>query len=99
MQYKLKRGVKRFLRFSGVCLLVISYFALLTNVIAETLLEMFEDANMIKIAERLEEVFKIEFIQTVELSKVIHTTKYAEFIELLNTINDYKNKFMTVDVL
>ena len=36
MQYKLKRGVKRFLRFSGVCLLVISYFALLTNVIAET---------------------------------------------------------------
>ena len=36
IRYKLKKGVKRFLRFSGACLIVMSYFVLLTNVIALT---------------------------------------------------------------
>lgn len=69
-----------------------------TNIVIETLLEMFEDAGMIKIKERKENSFVIEFINTVELSKAIQTIKYAEFIELMNTINDYKNKFMTVSL-
>lgn len=69
-----------------------------TNVVIETLLEMFEDTGMIKIKERGEESFKIEFISSVELSKTLHTLKYAEFVELMNTINDYKNKFMVIDL-
>ena len=63
------------------------------------MLEMFEDTGMIKIKERNEDAFKIEFLQSVELSKALHTMKYAEFVELMNTINDYKNKFMTIDIV
>ena len=68
------------------------------NPVIETMLEMFEDTGMIKIKERGENAFKIEFLQVVELSKTLHTMKYAEFVELMNTINDYKNKFMSIDI-
>lgn len=66
-----------------------------TGDVIETLLEMFEDVKMIKIAERNENTFKINFLSSVELSKTLHTMKYAEFAELMNTINTYKHKFMT----
>lgn len=69
-----------------------------TGDVIETLLEMFEDVEMIKITERGEDCFKIKFLNAVELSKTLHTAKYAEFVELMNTINDYKHKFMTMDV-
>lgn len=69
-----------------------------TGDVIETLLEMFEDTGMIKILERGEDSFKIEFLAVVELSKTLHTVKYAEFVELMNTIAEYKHKFMTMDV-
>lgn len=69
-----------------------------TGDVIETLLEMFEDTGMIKILERSEDSFKIEFLAVVELSKTLHTVKYAEFVELMNTIAEYKHKFMTMDV-
>ena len=69
-----------------------------TNVIVETLLEMFEDASMIKITERGEDIFKISFEKSVELSKALQTVKYEEFSELMKTVNDYKNKFMTIEI-
>ena len=69
-----------------------------TEPVIETMLEMFEDTGMVKIKERAEDSFKIEFLAAVELSKTLHTAKYAEFVELLNTVNDYKNKFMTIDL-
>ena len=69
-----------------------------TNLLVETLLEMFEDAGMIKIKERNEEDFIIEFFTTVELSKTVKTPKYAEFIEIMNNIHDYKNKFMEMSL-
>ena len=69
-----------------------------TNLVVETMLEMFEDTGMIKIKGRGEDSFKIDFLQAVELSKTLHTVKYAEFVELMNTINDYKNRFMTIEL-
>ena len=69
-----------------------------TNAIIETLLEMFEDAEMIKIKERNDDVFAIGFINAVEISKITNTTKYEEFIELMNTVREYKNKFMTMEL-
>ncbi len=69
-----------------------------TDDVVEVLLEMFEDVGMIKILERGEDSFKIDFISTVELSKTLHTIKYAEFIELMNTVSDYKHKFMIMDL-
>ncbi len=70
----------------------------ITNAAVETMLEMFEDSGMVKIIDRKEECFKVDFIGTVELSKTLHTQKYAEFVELMNTVNDYKNNFMTADL-
>ena len=69
-----------------------------TNDVIETMLEMFEDAGMIKIKERGEDSFKIEFVSAIELSKTMHTANYAEFVELMNSIHEYKNKWMSVDV-
>ena len=64
----------------------------------EVMLEMFEDTGMIKINKRNENIWKIKFITSIELSKAMHTAKYAELVELLNSINDYKNKFMTAEI-
>ena len=69
-----------------------------TNAVVETMLEMFEDVGMIKIVERGEESFRIEFVAAVELSKTLHTPKYAEFVELMNNVREYKNKWMSVEV-
>ena len=69
-----------------------------TEVLIEVMLEMFEDVGMIKIIERRDENFKIEFLSSVELSKTLHTLKYAEFAEIMNTIRDYKNHFMSMNL-
>ncbi len=69
-----------------------------TEEVIETLLEVFQDCGMIKIVSRETEFYTIEFVNGVEISKALHSIKYAEFVELMNTINDYKNKFMTIDL-
>lgn len=69
-----------------------------TEEIVETLLDVFADCGMIKILSRDDESYLIEFVVGIELSKALHSVKYAEFVELMNTINDYKNKFMTIDI-
>lgn len=66
--------------------------------VVETILEIFQEAGMIKIAERDETFYLINLITEINLSKALHTSKYAEFVELMNTINDYKNKFMQIDL-
>jgi single-stranded-DNA-specific exonuclease len=71
----------------------------ITEEVVETLLEVFSDCGMIKIEEREEEFYIISSLETIELSKVLHAPRYAEFIELMNTINSYKNKFMSADIL
>ena len=69
-----------------------------TNDVVETLLEMFEDAQMIRINNRDENIFTIDFINSVELSKILHTAKYKEYIGLMKSINEYKNNFMTTEI-
>ncbi len=70
----------------------------ITEEVVETLLQIFSDCGMIKITEREEDFYIIESFGVIELSKALHSVKYAEFIELMNTINDYKNKFMTIEI-
>ena len=69
-----------------------------TEEVIEVLLEIFNESGMIKISSRSEDSYVIEFLSGIESSKLLTTAKYAEFIELMNTINDYKNKFMTMDI-
>ena len=66
--------------------------------VIETLLEIFADCSMIKILSSNANQYKIEFLNGIELSKAQQTPKYEEFIELMNTINRYKNSFMTIDL-
>ena len=70
----------------------------ITNAAVETMLEVFEDTGMIKINERGENSFKIDFLSSVELSKALNIPKFEEFMELLNGICEYKNHFMTSDI-
>jgi hypothetical protein len=62
------------------------------------LLEIFADARMIAIKSREENSYIIEFISNPDFSKIIELVKYEEFIELMNTINDYKNGFMNIEL-
>ena len=69
-----------------------------TEEVIEILLEIFADCEMIKINSRGQESYMIEFLSGIEISKALHTNKYNEFVELMNTINEYKNSFMTMDI-
>lgn len=68
----------------------------ITEEISELLLEIFADAGMIAIKSREENLYKIEFINNPDFSKVTESIKYEEFIELMNTVNEYKNSFMNI---
>ena len=69
-----------------------------TEEVVEILLEIFLEAGMINIIERNDENYRISFLSEINISKILNTTKYPEFVELLNTINDYKNKFMSIEL-
>ena len=64
----------------------------------ESLLDIFQEAGMIKINDRFSDFYAIELKSEISLSKATQTIKYAEFIELLSSISEYKNKFMTIDL-
>ena len=70
----------------------------ITNEIIEVLLEMFEDAKMIKILDNHDNIYTINFINSTELSNLLHSPKYAEFTELICSINDYKQKYTTAEL-
>ena len=69
-----------------------------TEEVIEVLLEIFQDSGMIKIKTRENDFYIIEFIAGIEISKTHSSLKYEDFIELMNTINDYKNNFMKIDL-
>lgn len=70
----------------------------LTEEIVETLLEIFEETGMIKINQRGEAIYKIDFLNNIELSKTLHSLKHEEFVELMNSVNEYKNNFMKISL-
>ena len=66
--------------------------------VVEILLEIFQDAGMINIKTREQDFYQIDLISEISLADTLHVQKYSEFVELMNTINDYKNKFMSADI-
>ena len=70
----------------------------ITEEIAETLLGIFSDSGMIKILETSEEFYKIEFLNNIPVDKIPATVKYEEFAELMNSVNEYKNSFMKIEL-
>jgi hypothetical protein len=53
---------------------------------------------MIIIKSKDSNEYIIEYVSSVDISKAQQSAKYEEFVELMNTIDDYKNKFMSIDV-
>ena len=53
---------------------------------------------MIKLVSKADNLYSIQLLALAELSKVMCCPKYAEFTEIMNTINDYKNSFMSADI-
>ncbi len=70
----------------------------ITEEAVETLLDLYNDCGMVKILARDENACKIDFIEGVELSKLLNSPKFAEFSELMDKINEYKNSFMTSEL-
>lgn len=70
----------------------------ITEEITELLLELFKDSGMISINTKEEDLYKIELIGTPDNSKIIKNIKYEEYAELMNTINEYKNSFMKIEL-
>ena len=66
--------------------------------VVEILLEIFQDAGMINIKTREQDFYHIYLKSEISLADTLHVQKYSEFVELMNTINDYKNKFMSIDI-
>ena len=70
----------------------------ITDEITELLLEIFADANMILIHTKESDFYKINLINNVDYSKITKNIKYEEYVELMNSINDYKNSFMKMEL-
>ena len=70
----------------------------ITEEVTELLLELFADSGMIIIKSRGEDLYNIEFINHSDFSKITESIKYEEFVELMNTINDYKSSFMKIEL-
>ena len=70
----------------------------ITDEAVELLLDMFEEAGIIKINSREENLYKIETISGNEIHNITETSKYEEFAELMDNINEYKNSFMKMEI-
>ena len=71
----------------------------LTEESIETLLEIFEDSKNINIISKNSNEYKIKMNNEIILSQALISPKYSEFVENLNTINEYKNKFMQKELV
>lgn len=58
------------------------------------LLDIFEEVNIIKILSRGETEYKIEFLSNLELAKILHTTRYGEFLSEINEVEQYKTALL-----
>ncbi len=70
-----------------------SSFLAITEDCVEKLLNIFAECKMIKILEQNEKEYKLEFIQNVEISNVLHCIEYADFKLMLDEICDFKERF------
>ncbi len=69
-----------------------------TDEVSELLLDIFAEVGMIKIQSNDENIYEIDLAGNVDLSKICGTVKYEEFVELMNSINEYKNSFMKIEL-
>src|SRR5574344_181585 len=62
------------------------------------LLDIFEQSETIKIQERNQTHYKIEFLTNSDISKALHTKAYKEFKEDLKETENYKKSFFEAEL-
>ena len=55
-----------------------------------SLLDLFEESEMIKVLNKTETEYKIEFLSNTELSKTLHSRGYKQYLELIEEVREYK---------
>ena len=60
----------------------------------ELLFDMFEDIGLIKILEKHNDFYRIEYIGNAELSKVLHETNYAEMIDMIDESEAFQKNLL-----
>lgn len=69
-------------------------FLSITCECVEILLQILEDCGMINIIEKNQDSYTIEYKQNIELSQVLHCTRYAEFKEIFDEIISFKENLV-----
>ena len=70
----------------------------ITEEVSELLLEIFADSEIIKIKDSNDNIYRIDIYEGINLSKICKNSKYEEFIGLMNSIHEYKNNFMQMEL-
>lgn len=58
--------------------------------IITTILNIFEESEIIKILKKTEAEYKIEFLPTAEFSKALHHKDYIEYLKMTEEVREYK---------
>lgn len=70
----------------------------ITPSMVEVLLEMFEDCGGIKIVERTEDFFIIEFIKNVDVEDVKRSEGYSIFNSMLSDVFEQRKEFLEAEI-
>lgn len=74
-----------------------SYLAQTKEAVIE-LLNVFEESNIIKVEEKGIKQHKIQLIESVELSKALHTIAYKDFVDEVNLSIEYKTSLLDAEL-
>lgn len=64
----------------------------------ELLFSIFDDIGLIKIKERTNEYFVIDYIGETDISHVLHSTKYSILLDLIAECEDFQRTLLEDDV-
>lgn len=74
-----------------------SFLALEEGIII-AMIQLFEEAGLLKIIEKGEKDYKIELFDASDITKTLHTPGYKEFIKLLEKIEQYRTSLVEGEI-
>lgn len=78
----------------GIC--DVSNYLAVSDEVSELCIDMLESMGMFEIVDKTSNVYKIEFLHAVELSKIKESEMYEELLLELQKIYDYRQKLCTM---
>ena len=69
-----------------------------TKEVVVELLNIFEQSGIIKVLQKTPQEYKIEFLGASEISKALHTEAYAEFLEEIRQVQEYRNSLLDAEL-